>query len=243
MDEYDGLIQHPSNIIFSGPTGSGKTEVVEYGLINPKKMLEIVPDILIIYYAKMQDAYANIKRHSPIKTIILRLGKPEEYELTFDKSKITLIVIDDLMDEIEDDVNIANLFTRGSHHDNVSVIILTQNLFPKGKVSRTISINAQYFVLFKNPRDASQIMHLARQVMPGNSREMVQAYKMATEKPYGYLFLDFHQKTPEFLRMQSNILNKDDKHTIVYVTNDQYKSIKKDFKALDSFSENALEEE
>ena len=40
------------------------------------------------------------------------------------------------------------------------MLYLEQNLFPKNKESRTISLNFQYMVVFKNPRDASQISHL-----------------------------------------------------------------------------------
>jgi len=40
-----------------------------------------------------------------------------------------LVIIDDLMQETNETV--ANMFTKGSHHRNVSVVFLAQNLFPK----------------------------------------------------------------------------------------------------------------
>ena len=46
----------------------------------------------------------------------------------------------------------------------MSVIFLTQNLFHKNKHMRTISLNAHYLVLFKNPRDVEQFTTLARQM-------------------------------------------------------------------------------
>ena len=49
------------------------------------------------------------------------------------------------------DETVANLFTKGSHHRNVSVVFLAQNLLPKNKCARTMSLNAHYIVLFKNP--------------------------------------------------------------------------------------------
>ena len=55
-----------------------------------------------------------------------------------------------------------NLFTKGSHHSNLSVLHLVQNVFDKNKHTRTISLNAHYLVIFKNPRDASQVTHSAR---------------------------------------------------------------------------------
>ena len=45
---------------------------------------------------------------------------------------------------------IVNLFTSGSHHRNLSMIYIMQNLFHQGKGSRTISLNGHYLVLLKN---------------------------------------------------------------------------------------------
>jgi len=80
------------------------------------------------------------------------------------RSRSTFLVLDDLMSETNDDV--ANLFTKGSHHRNVSVMFLTQNLFYKNRHMLTISLNSHYMVLFKNPRDAGQFSVLVRQMYP-----------------------------------------------------------------------------
>ena len=44
-------------------------------------------------------------------------------------TKGNLIVIDDQMIEAGKDNRIVNLFTKGSHHRNLSVIYIVQNLF------------------------------------------------------------------------------------------------------------------
>ena len=95
-------------------------------------------------------------------------------------------MIDFLMQET--DGTAANLFTKGWHHRNVSMVFLAQNLFPKNKFARTMSLNAHYMVLFKNPRDASQFANLARQMYPKQWQFAVEAYKDATREPYSYLF-------------------------------------------------------
>ena len=123
-----------------------------------------------------------------------------------DGSEPTLIILDDLMQEAGDDRNIANLFTKGSHHKDLSVLMLVQNIFHHGKCMRTISLNTHYMILFKNPRDAGQIRHLASQMFPGNAKFLVDAYKQATTPGHGYLMLDFVQNTPDQLRVLSDIL-------------------------------------
>lgn len=114
-----------------------------------------------------------------------------------------LLIIDDLMRESNG--NIVDLFSKGSHHRNMSTIFITQNIFHQGKGSRDMSLNAHYIVLFKNPRDKSQIFHFARQVYPENTRHVHEAYLDATNKPHSYLVFDMTQTTPEAFRLRSEI--------------------------------------
>ena len=84
---------------------------------------------------------------------------------SFDSKNRNLVVIDDLASETDE--RVTKLSTKKSHHCNTSVIYLVHNLFLEGKESRTISINAQYTVLFKTPRDNTQVVNLAKHVYPG----------------------------------------------------------------------------
>lgn len=54
----------------------------------------------------------------------------------------------------------------------------------------------------KNPRDRSQITHLARQMQ---NKILQEAFEDATATPYGYLLLDLRQETPEDLRLRTYI--------------------------------------
>ena len=112
-----------------------------------------------------------------------------------DISQRNLIVLDDLMAQSSEDKRIADLFTKGSHHRNLSIIYIVQNKFHQGKEMRNISLNAHYIVLFKSPRDKQQIYMLARQINPGRVQEFMRSYEDATSRPYGYLMLDFKAYT------------------------------------------------
>ena len=124
-----------------------------------------------------------------------------------------LIIIDDLMCKAPGK-NIVNLFTKGSHHRNLSVIVITQNLFPRGL--REVSLNSSYIVVFKNPRDKAQMQYLARKICPENPRYVQEVYADATSRPHGYLLIDLKQLTPENYRLRTNIF-PDEGHQIVYV--------------------------
>jgi hypothetical protein len=80
-----------------------------------------------------------------------------------------------------------------------------QNAFSKGKENRTMSINTQYTVLFKNLRDQVGPAILARQMYPSNSKKFMIKYIEATKRPYGYLFIDLKQNTPEENRLKTDI--------------------------------------
>jgi hypothetical protein len=89
-----------------------------------------------------------------------------------DVSQRNLIVLDDLMAQSSKDKRIADLFTKGSHHRNLSITYIVQNIFHQGKEMINISLNAHYIVLFNSPRDKQQICMLARQVNPGKYKNL-----------------------------------------------------------------------
>lgn len=124
-------------------------------------------------------------------------GIPETYE------NIDLMVIDDLMNSITP--LIAQLFTVGSHHHSISIILILQNLYPKSKLMRDISLNCHYFILFRNTRDVGQLLCFARQAFPKQSPFFLHAYKSSTEKPFSYLLVDCHPMTHEKFRLRENI--------------------------------------
>ena len=82
---------------------------------------------------------------------------------------------------------------------------LTQNLFDKNKYARTISLNAHYIVLFKNPRNVTQFATLARQMYPNSSKFAIEAYRDATSVPFEYLLVDLKPDQDERRRLRTNI--------------------------------------
>jgi hypothetical protein len=98
---------------------------------------------------------------------------------------------------------VCGLFTKGSHNRNISVILITKNLFHQGKFCRDISLNAKYIVVSKNVHDREQFSHLERQVLPHDSKGLSDAYLNATEEPHGYLVLDLSQDTNDRLRFRT----------------------------------------
>ena len=84
-----------------------------------------------------------------------------------DVSQCNLIVLNDLMVQSGKEKRIADLFTKESHHRNLSVIYIVQNIFHQGKEMRNISLNAHYIVLFKSPRDRQPIARQFKSIPVG----------------------------------------------------------------------------
>ena len=198
--------KHPFTCIVAGPTSCGKTNFVMRLIDNMNIMIEPTPDKTIYYFNEYQSIFDDYVQ------VDFRQGIPKADEI--EKLNNALVVLDDMMTEV--DQKVSNMFTRGSHHRNVSVIFMVQNFFNKNKHMRTISLNAQYIVLFKNPRDNSQFAYLAKQLYPHNSRYAQDAYIDATKEPYGYLLLDLRSEQDEDLRLRTRIFPDDDRQ-IVYV--------------------------
>ena len=49
------------------------------------------------------------------------------------------------------------------------------------------------FLVFKNPRDKTQIATLARQILPYKPGFLISSFMQATKESFGYLCLDFRQ--------------------------------------------------
>ena len=125
-----------------------------------------------------------------------------------------LIIFDDLMTEGKCDQRIADLFTKGSHHRNISIVYLTQNVFPQGKACRDIALNTQYLVLFNNPIDRQQVATLARRIYLSTSAMFMKRFEEATSRPFGYLVKDLKSSTSEPDRLQTDIFKSTDQHAL-----------------------------
>ena len=90
----------------------------------------------------------------------------------------------------------------------MSIIFLSQRLFVNDEYFRQISGNCDYFCVFKNPRKVNEIRELAKQLTPGGL-ELLDIYKMTTQEPYSYLFINLTQECPDILKYTSHLFNYD----------------------------------
>ena len=197
LDAIKVKLQHPFTCLCVGSTFSGKTTFLSRLLQYRDCMIEPPVERVIYSYKKWQpvfDTMSGVEFHQGM-------------DFKLDKSIPTLLIIDDQLQDCAIEKELVELFTVKAHHDNTSVIFVSQNLFHQSKAFRTAGLNAMYLFLFKSPRGSSQVAHLARQLCSGaKARELVSAYEEATERPYSYFMIDMRSDTDPVLRYRTHIL-------------------------------------
>ena len=148
---YDSRLTWPYSLLYCGLTGSGKTSFV-LGLLKNHEILSThTPHKLIwIYGVSQPELFREIRAIWQNRECEFIEGFPDDLlsRLESTRDRGSLCVFDDVMDEVSSNAEVSKLFTRGRSHLGCSLILMLQNIFPNGKHSRTISINAQYQTYF-----------------------------------------------------------------------------------------------
>ena len=200
----------PFTMTISGSTGTGKSMWL-YNLLQHKGEMFDIPTHKILYcYGVWQPLFDQMETHLDID---FHEGVPTVQTINnFADGQHNIIVLDDLQDQVSNNVEAEQLFTRGSHHKNLTVIYIIQNLYQQGKCARNIALNSHYTILYKNPRDITQVSNFGRQL--GMSKLLQEAYKDATSEPYNPLIIDLSPHTEEAYKLRTHIFPGQD--PIVY---------------------------
>ena len=206
-DDEDLKLKWPFRMLMAGCSGSGKSTLTTQLVARADRVMARCPVRIIVFYSHMQEAYREMAQLAPCPVELL--DGTEHFTDAFTTEPGTLVIVDDM--QATHARLVSAWFTRKSHHCDTSIIHLVQNVFDKDPSHRTISLNATYIVLFKNPRDMSQVSHLDHQAYPGGGGILTAAYRDATAtRPHSYVVMDFNQSTPEKLRLRNTLFPEDD---------------------------------
>src|ERR1700748_1774063 len=138
----------PSCLQIVGISQSGKSSLTAEIIRHRKRLFTEAFKNIVWIYQTWQPLYDQLQ--SEVENIVFKkeLDEVEKYTKSPDH---TLLVLDDAMaNVIANSVKYLPYFIMGSHHNNNTIILLTQSIFiPK---SRLIQIACHYLIIFELAR-------------------------------------------------------------------------------------------
>ena len=127
--------RHPTTILFAGPTQAGKTfffmQILEHQLIQPS------PSRVIYVYGEHAPDLAFLRHLYPTIEYVQGMKNFLAILPTIESDERNLVVLDDQISEAGKLEETSNLFKKGSHHRNSTVVYIVKNVFDKGMVHLT----------------------------------------------------------------------------------------------------------
>lgn len=202
-------IRTPSRVVVAGVSMSGKSTWTKELLKRRNQVFDPQPQEILWFY-KVASSVEPFKKELP--GVQFFQGLPELSSIQeMDSSVPKVIVIDDQQKAVDDKSDIINsLFTVDSHHSQITIIFIVQNIFLNAKQMRSTVENANYVVYFKGGRSAQKTTTIASQIWgwEGTASFMnwVRNIAFSTEKvDFPYLMFDMHNKTPAWAQLKTNV--------------------------------------
>lgn len=202
-----------------GCTGSGKSVTVLTWLKHADKVFKTKFKKIFYFYGSTHQNIFNDKKLSHVHF---------SNNLSFMESVITkchpspgiLVILDDLMHVTGENAIFQHLYTKGSHHLNISVINIVQNIFFRSKNFVTLKENSQYMFI-KQHVNENKLKILANGIGL-KPQELMDAYTESINKNrYSGLLIDNHISSN--IRKISKIRDKIETDSVgIYITDDKF---------------------
>lgn len=205
--DFDARITLPSHALFVGATQSGKTRLCLH-LLENLHLFEPRPIRIIFHYDQFQESYLETKQKLAKEGVQLLLYKGFTDVRLDNIEKLdgqTILLIDDFSEETSSSKEIAHIATNG-RHKNLSLWLVWHSLFCKHPESRRICQNIRWFFFLPSLRLESQLRSFGSQL--GMKSRLLDAYAKCQEdldEDHRYLLVDSGPRTPDILRLRSNI--------------------------------------
>lgn len=192
----------PINMIISGASGSGKTTIVEKIILNNEGLFEEKHQSIMYCYGIFNDMVPHLEKMG----VICMAGLPTQEKILTQKRPL-LLILDDLMEEMStgDGQKFINvLFTRQSHHNKISAVILAQSVFRIPVVARQ---SCHVFIFTNAITSISSTKTIATQLFGSTDMRkiMIDALNEVQKEKFGYLLVNVHPRTKPVLTFRTGI--------------------------------------
>jgi hypothetical protein len=196
------------NISFIGASNCGKSTTIGKFILERNYLFSHQITHIYYFFSVWQDIFTELESTLKEKITFIE-GFPSKEDLE-NYEKESILILDDILGGEMDNPNLLYLVTVLTHHRSYITMLVLHNMFPRGKNSKSISLNCQFFVLFNAKRDMSQISVFAKQAFPKQYNFFMSAYFQATNKTYGYLLVDLSMTTEKKYALRTSIFKDDD---------------------------------
>ena len=179
-----------------GPSETGKSQLkliynwLKNGIFQPKF------DKIYFFYQYSQTLYdvmqKEIENLEFVRGVNFKL-----IDSLKNNSTNYLLFFDDSCEEKCNSKAFVDIATAG-RHQGLSTIYIKHNLFHQSKLGRDVELQNSHIVLFKSPREITQVTTLSTQL--GLGSELVYWYRDATSVPFGHLLIGLSPRTDDRLR-------------------------------------------
>lgn len=215
---FDITLKNPFTLLLTGKSGCGKTFwlmklLSKWKTVTNDHKGKLLKNILWFYGIEQKELFDKLKNEFGENHIEFIKGLNKE---KLEQAENGIIVLDDLMSEMRNDTDVAQLFTKCSHHKTVTVFILWQTPFPQGKTTKEIATNVDYQVVFNNERQKSQLTTLCQQMTSSaqKGRELfnkIQKYFDNNKESYPNVLMNFKSGDEKKINYLINFLSDDKK--------------------------------
>jgi uridine kinase len=199
----DGTLQPNFLMCISGPSMSGKSTFCKQLLINNQRLFSENIENVIIFTGSNDNTFHSLPKESSLNIKII-VGLPKNLDEYIIKN--TLYIFDDLQEECGNNKSVSQFFTKHAHHQNISVILILQNLYAKGSERITMLRNCHYLVIFNNPLDQTILNTIARRIDPPNHKKVLNMFKIVLDA-YRYILIDGSQNSSKSVKYRSDIFH------------------------------------
>jgi len=197
---------HPCSISIVGSSSSGKTTLLFKLVKHVEELFKDAPKKLVLVYSQYQSVYDTLYNNTYFRDIEII----SNLDFSTKNLENSIVIIDDCMTELMKSKHLQEVFTKLSHHKSITIVTLTQNLYPSGRFSKDIRLNLHYYILMKSFSMQSQVKCLGNQLFPNHPRFLIDAYKKATFSPFSYLVVVLHPQWDDDYRVLSKIFPSED---------------------------------
>ena len=199
--EIIDIFYFPARVYISGYSHSGKTQLCINLL---KKYLNKFEKILICDSPNNSE-YISEKEIKEKIEILDYIPNISEIKINY-QGKSIILIFDDNYSTTFNSKNVLEFFTQGRHLQ-INIILLSQNLFSRGKYQRDITLNVSHFIITKI-RDKSQLQILSRQIFgKENFNKLMFIYDhVHNENKWGHILIDLSATSTKDIEIRSNII-------------------------------------